>query len=72
MQVTRVAPDWPVPSLMRRRRVLADSITYVGLDVHKEWIVVAIAEVGGRGEVREDGRLANTTVGAAGRKRAIA
>jgi len=66
MQVTRVAPDWPVPSLMRRRRVLADCITYVGLDVHKEWIVVAIAEVGGRGEVREDGRLANTTVGRPG------
>src|SRR5215472_3288489 len=60
MQVTRVAPDWPVPSLMHRRRVLADCITYIGLDVHKEWIVVAIAEGGTRGEVREYGRIANT------------
>ena len=46
---------------MHKRRVLADGITYVGLDVHKEWLVVAIAEGGGRGEVREYGRIANTT-----------
>src|SRR4029077_13336697 len=60
MQVARVAPDWPVPSLMHRRRVMADRITYVGLDVHKEGIVVAVAEGGLRGEVREYGRIANT------------
>jgi len=46
MQVTRVAPDWPVPSLMHRRRVLGDRITYVGLDVHKDGTVVAVAEGG--------------------------
>src|SRR5215470_1674324 len=60
MQVARVAPDWPVPSLMHRRRVVGDRITYVGLDVHKAGIVVAVAEGGLRGEVREYGRIANT------------
>src|SRR5713226_1955504 len=60
MQVTRVAPDRPVPSLMHRRRVMSDRITYVGLDVHKESIVVAMASGGLRGEVREYGRIANT------------
>src|SRR6201988_4014918 len=60
MQVASVAPDWPVPSLMHRRRVVEDRIMYVGLDVHKEGIVVAVAEGGLRGEVREYGRNANT------------
>src|SRR5438132_228585 len=61
MQVTRVAPGWPVPSLIHRRRVMADRITYVGLDVHKDSIVVAVAAGGLRGEVREYGRIANTS-----------
>src|SRR5258707_6024250 len=60
MQVTRIAPGKPVPSLMHRRRVMADRITYVGLDVHKESIVVAVASGGLRSEVREYGRIANT------------
>src|SRR5712664_3149482 len=58
--IIAVAPGWPVPSLMHRRRVMADRITYVGLDVHKESIVVAVAVGGLRGEVREYGRIANT------------
>jgi transposase len=45
---------------MHRRRVVGDRIRYVGLDVHKEGIVVAVAEGGIRGEVREYGRIANT------------
>ena len=39
---------------------MSDRITYVGLDVHKEGIVVAVAAGGLRGEVREYGRIANT------------
>jgi transposase len=45
---------------MHRRRVVQDRITYVGLDVHKDGIVVAVAEGGIRGEVRQYGRIANT------------
>src|ERR1700730_3334006 len=60
MQVARVAPDWPVPSLMHTRRGMGEKVTYVGLDVHKDGIVVAVAEGGLRGEVRDYGRIANT------------
>ena len=36
------------------------SITYVGLDVHKDTIAVALAEAGRLSDVREYGKIANT------------
>src|ERR1700749_1491414 len=60
MQASRVVPDGPAPSLIHRRRGMAKSITYVGLDVHKDMIAVALAEAGLRGEVREHGKIPNT------------
>ena len=36
------------------------SITYVGLDVHKKTIAVALAEGGARGTARDYGQIANT------------
>src|SRR3954467_8654847 len=59
-RLSRVAPGGPVPSLMHRRRVMDKPIIYVGLDVHKDTIAVALAEAGKRGEVRQHGQIANT------------
>ena len=36
---------------------MGDRISYVGLDVYKDGIVVAIADGGLRGEIREYGRI---------------
>ena len=44
----------------RGRRALEQLITFIGLDVHKETIAVALAEAGKRNEVREYGKIANT------------
>ena len=49
-----------MPSLMQRRRALKQLITYIGLDVHKGTIAVALAEANKRNEVREYGKIANT------------
>jgi transposase len=41
---------------------MGKTTTYVGLDVHKDTIAVALAEMGIRGEVRGYGKIANTPV----------
>lgn len=60
MQVSRVAPDVLTQSLRHRRRAIYERITYIGLDVHKETIAVALAEGSGRGEVCAHGQISNT------------
>jgi hypothetical protein len=40
------------PSLMHRRWLMEQRIIYVGLDVHKDTIAVALAEAGKRRELR--------------------
>ena len=45
------------------RRTMNHSVKYVGLDVHKDSIAVAVAEDGQRAEVREHGPIANTPTG---------
>ena len=39
---------------------MGEVIIFVGLDVHKDTIAVALAEAGKRGEVREHGKIVNT------------
>src|ERR1700684_3869287 len=60
MQACRGLRRVPGQSLMHRRRVLDKTITYVGLDVHKDTIAVALAEAGGGKDEREYGQMANT------------
>jgi transposase len=60
MQGIEDCAGWLAPSLMHRRRVMEQPITYVGLDVHKDTIAVALAEAGIRSDVREYGKIANT------------
>jgi transposase len=43
-----------------RRQVVKDSITVVGMDVHKNSISIAVAETGGSMEVRHYGKIGGT------------
>src|ERR1700684_2712499 len=61
MQACRGLRRVPGQSLMHRRRVSDKTITYVGLDVHKDTIAVALAEAGGGKGTREYGQSAHTT-----------
>src|SRR4051794_2281495 len=45
---------------MHRRPVMEHPIIYVGLDMHKDTIAVAMAEAGLPEEVREHGKISNT------------
>ena len=58
MQVSKVAPGGPAPFLMHRR--MEETFTFVGLDVHKKDISVAVAAGGLRGEARFGGVIPNT------------
>jgi hypothetical protein len=61
MQIARVGLDRPVWRLRHRRQVMGDPIRYAGLDVHKEEIIVPVAESGSRRVVREYGGIPNTS-----------
>ena len=45
-------------------RIMDKSTTYIGLDVHKDTVAVALAEAGVRSNVREYGEIANTPAAA--------
>jgi len=59
MPLSRVAPDWPAPSLRHGGTGLVDDSIFVGLDVHKATVSVAVAEGRRGGEVRHLGVVAN-------------
>jgi hypothetical protein len=61
MQVFEGGAGRTMPRLTHRRRVTEKRITYVGLDVPKDTIALALADR--RGEVREHGKSANTPTG---------
>ena len=61
MRRARVAPGWPTPSLTHRGRSMQEtSRVFVGLDISKLKISVALAEEGRQGEVRFLGDIDNT------------
>jgi len=49
--------------LDRTRHSFCKTLTYVGLDVHKDTIAVALAKAGADKDVREYGKIMNTPTG---------
>src|SRR5438270_4231518 len=60
---SRVAPDGLAWSLRHRRRIMEQPTRFVGMDVHKETIVVAVTATGEVGKATAYGTFPNTGTG---------
>src|SRR3954471_12940199 len=58
--MSRVAPDGLAWSLRHRRRVMEQPTRFVGMDVHKDAIVVAVTTTGEIGNATPYGTVPNT------------
>src|SRR3954465_14932548 len=61
--MSRVAPDGLAWSLRHRRRIMEQPTRFVGMDVHKETIVVAVTATSEVGKATAYGTFPNTAVG---------
>src|SRR3954462_2276501 len=58
--MSRVAPDGLAWSLRHRRRVMEQPTRFIGMDVHKDTIVVAVTATGDVGKATACGTIPNT------------
>src|SRR3954471_16224935 len=61
--MSRVAPDGLAWSLRHRRRIMEQPTRFVGMDVHKDTIVVAVTATGEVGKATAYGTFPNTAAG---------